>query len=171
MAGALDLRRSMMGSGGTGRMCGHEHPQDSDLATGPPWQREAAVIWLILAWCGVAVWLGLAIGRLLKDNRRDNAAADKCRMKLLRAQQQARQPRGQVRIHGTDRVTDVHRLLAELDDFDPRLAKTATLSWIGGLSRPAIAATLGTTVDVVERDLYRARCMLWNRSVRSHSGA
>ena len=64
-------------------------------------------------------------------------------------------------------MTDVHRLLVELDEVDPRLAKTATLCWIGGLSRPVIAATLGTTVDVVERDLHRARCMLWNRSART----
>ena len=122
------------------------------------------MIWLVLAWCGVAVWLGLAIGRLLRDNRRDNEVADKCRMQVVRAQREARLPRDQER---PDRVTDVHRLLVELDEVDPRLAKTATLCWIGGLSRPAIAATLGTTVDVVERDLYRARCMLWNRSART----
>ena len=122
------------------------------------------MIWLVLAWCGVAVWLGLAIGRVLRDNRLDNAVADKCRMQVIRGHREARtrdEPRA------TDRVTDVHRLLAELDQADPRLAKTATLCWIGGLSSPAIAATLGTSIDVVERDLYRARCMLWNRSART----
>src|SRR6187455_1247801 len=128
-------------------MSGHEHAPDSNLATGPPWQREAAMMfWLLLAWCGVAVWLGLAIGRLLRDNRRENAVADKCRMQVIRAQ---RDSRVHDRLPGTDRVTDVHRLLVELDEVDPRLAKTATLCWIGGLSRPAIAASLGTTVEVV----------------------
>jgi len=122
------------------------------------------MFWLLLAWCGVAVWLGLAIGRLLRDNRREHAVADKCRMQVIRSQ---RDSRVHDRLPGTDRVTDVHRLLVELDEVDPRLAKTATLCWIGGLSRPAIAASLGTTVEVVERDLYRARCMLWNRSARS----
>ena len=124
------------------------------------------MIWLVIAWCGVAVWLGLAVGRVLRDNRRDNAVADKCRMHVIRTQRDARQPRAEERLHATGRVTDVHRLLAELDEVDPRLAKTASLSWIGGLSRPAIAATLGTTIDVVERDLYRARCLLWNRPAR-----
>jgi DNA-directed RNA polymerase specialized sigma24 family protein len=122
------------------------------------------MLWLLLAWCAVAVWLGLAIGRLLRDNGRDTAVADKCRMQVIRAQRDARV---HDRLPGTDRVTDVHRLLVELDEVDPKLAKTATLSWIGGLSRPAVAATLGTTVDVVEYDLYRARCMLWNRSART----
>jgi DNA-directed RNA polymerase specialized sigma24 family protein len=122
------------------------------------------MFWLLLAWCGVAVWLGLAIGRLLRDNRRENAVADKCRMQVIRAQ---RDSRVHDRLPGTDRVTDVHRLLVELDEVDSRLAKTATLCWIGGLSRPSIAASLGTTVEVVERDLYRARCMLWNRSART----
>jgi DNA-directed RNA polymerase specialized sigma24 family protein len=122
------------------------------------------MLWLLLAWCAVAVWLGLAIGRLLRDNRRDTAVADRCRMQVIRVQRDARV---HDRLPGTDRVTDVHRLLVELDEVDPKLAKTATLSWIGGLSRPAIAATLGTTVDVVEDDLYRARCMLWNRSART----
>ncbi|HZN39295.1 MAG TPA: ECF-type sigma factor [Planctomycetota bacterium] len=125
------------------------------------------MIWLVLAWCGVAVWLGLAIARLMRDNRRDNAVADKCRMQLHRAQREERHPRAQDGLHATGRVTDVHRLLSELDEVDPRLAKTATLCWIGGLSRPAVAARLGTSVDVVERDLYRARCMLWNGSVRT----
>ena len=123
------------------------------------------MIWLVLAWCGVAVWLGLAIGRLLRDNRRDDEVANKCRMQLLRVQREARPPHDQDR---PERVTDVHRLLVELDQVDPRLAKTATLCWIGGLSRTAIADTLGITVDVVERELQRARRMLWNRSAMTH---
>lgn len=122
------------------------------------------MIWLLLAWCGVAVWLGLAIGRLLRDNRRDDAVVDHCRMQSIRAQRGSRHADG---IRAIGRATDVHRLLAELDEVDPRLAQTATLSWIGGLSRPAIAARLGTTIDVVDRDLQRARYMLWNGSVQS----
>jgi DNA-directed RNA polymerase specialized sigma24 family protein len=59
-----------------------------------------------------------------------------------------------------DDVTAVNAMLAHIGRHDQRLAKVVLLRWIGGLSLPVVAATLGVPVATVERDLQLARALL-----------
>lgn len=154
----------VMGSGDAGRIAlRHDDPHNSNRAMGP---REAIVIWLLLAWCGVAVWLGLAIGRVLRDSRHEDPVANRSRMQLVRAVPEARSSHTHEGALRADEIHEFHHLLSTLNKLDPKLAKTAMLRWIGGLSKPAIAATLGTTVGAVEHDLQLAKFLL-RKTVRT----
>ncbi|HEX6810031.1 MAG TPA: ECF-type sigma factor [Planctomycetota bacterium] len=124
------------------------------------------MIWLLLAWAVVAVWLGIALGRLLRGPRNDDAAANRSRMQVVRSEPEAFSPGFDHGAPRPDEVAEIHRLLVTLNKLDPKLAKTATLRWIGGLSKPAIATTLRTTVDAVEQDLLLAKFLL-RKAVRA----
>ena len=124
------------------------------------------MIWLLLAWCGVAVWLGLAIGRVLRESRHEDPVANRSRMQLVRAVPEARSSHTHEGALRADEIHEFHHLLSTLNKLDPKLAKTAMLRWIGGLSKPAIAATLGTTVGAVEHDLQLAKFLL-RKTVRT----
>jgi DNA-directed RNA polymerase specialized sigma24 family protein len=59
-----------------------------------------------------------------------------------------------------DDVAAVNAMLAHIGRHDQRLARVVMLRWIGGLSLPVVAATLGVPVATVEQDLQLARALL-----------
>ena len=109
------------------------------------------MIWLLIGWSVLVVLLAPVVIRLL---RRCAAPGRAARAAVAMPATGAR-PSWPV-----DDVAAVNAMLAHVDRHDPMLAKVVLLRWIGGLSLPVVAATLGVPVAAVERDLQLARALL-----------
>ena len=119
------------------------------------------MIALTLAWCGVAVLLALAVGRILAKPRRSAAVIERpSDAPLVRVHSATNILPSQRVAPAVDEIPAIQQMLSVLHRHDPRLAKTALLRWIGGISSSAIASALGVTRDIVEHDLQLAKLLL-----------
>lgn len=67
---------------------------------------------------------------------------------------------GQQRATDADDIVRVHDALAELEQFDPRLAQLVEMRYFGGLSETQIAQSLGISERTVRRQWEKARLLL-----------
>ncbi|MCA8966944.1 MAG: hypothetical protein H6838_14110 [Planctomycetes bacterium] len=112
------------------------------------------MIWFTLVWILAASFVAVRLGRFLDsgaepERPRDEAVPVPVETSLLAGHCGERRRRAALDL-----------ALETLDRHDPTVAKTALLSWIGGLSAVEIAAVLNVEAARVERDLQMARDVL-----------